>query len=74
MTPPPLLLWPLAISGDHPIFALPNVIVTPHVSAGTRDAFVTKLDFVFQNLEAFFDGRPIENQIDYVAEMAAQQK
>lgn len=58
---------------DHPIFALPNVIVTPHVSAGTRDAFVTKLDFVFRNLEAFFEGRPIENQVDYAAEMAAQQ-
>lgn len=57
---------------DHPIFALPNVIVTPHVSAGTRDAFVTKLDFVFRNLAAFFDGRPIENQVDYAAEMTAQ--
>jgi phosphoglycerate dehydrogenase-like enzyme len=57
----------------HPIFALPNVIVTPHVSAGTRDAFVTKLGFVFQNLEAFFDGRPIENQVDYAEEMAAQE-
>ena len=30
--------------------------------------------FVFQNLEAFFEGRPIENQVDYAAEMAAQTK
>lgn len=59
---------------DHPLFALPNVIVTPHVSAGTRDAFATKLDFVFQNLEAFFDGRPLEHQVDYAEEMAAQKK
>lgn len=59
---------------DHPIFAFPNVIVTPHVSAGTRDAFVTKLDFVFRNLEAFFEGRPVEHGVDYEAEMAAQRK
>lgn len=60
-------------AAGHPLFALPNVFVTPHVSAGTRDAFVTKLDFVFRNLEAFFDGRPMEHQVDYVAEAAAQQ-
>jgi phosphoglycerate dehydrogenase-like enzyme len=56
----------------HPLYALPNVVLTPHVAAGTRDAFATKMGFIFRNLEAFFDGRPIENLVDYAAERFAQ--
>lgn len=53
---------------DHPLYAFPNVVLTPHVAAGTRDAFATKMGFIFQNLEAFFEGRPVENLVDYAAE------
>lgn len=56
----------------HPLYAFPNVVLTPHVAAGTRDAFATKMDFVFRNLEAFFDGRPVEHLVDYAAEVRAQ--
>lgn len=59
---------------DHPLFALPNVVLTPHVAVGTRDAFGKKMQQVFDNIEAFFDGRPVRNLVDYAAEEAAQAK
>lgn len=52
----------------NPLYALPNVVLTPHVAAGTRDAFQTKMRFIFENLEAYFDGRPVEHLVDYEAE------
>lgn len=58
-------------AASNPLFALPSVVLTPHVAAGTRDAFQTKMRFVFENLEAYFDGRPVEHLVDYEAEAAA---
>jgi phosphoglycerate dehydrogenase-like enzyme len=49
---------------DHPLFGLPNVVLTPHISAGTRDAFVAKMGFVFANLARFWGGEPVENLVD----------
>jgi phosphoglycerate dehydrogenase-like enzyme len=47
----------------HPLFALRNVVVTPHVSAGTRDAMATKMRALFANVERFFRGEPLRNQV-----------
>jgi len=47
----------------HPLLHLPNVVLTPHISAGTRDAFDEKLSAAFGNVESFFAGRPIRNQV-----------
>jgi phosphoglycerate dehydrogenase-like enzyme len=46
------------------LLAMPNVVLTPHVSAGTRDAFMEKMRFVFDNLEKFWRGEPVENLVD----------
>lgn len=54
---------------EDPLYRFPNVVLTPHISAGTRDAFVTKMDFVFRNLETFFHGGQPEELVDYVAEL-----
>ena len=48
---------------DHPLYAFPNVVLTPHISAGTRDAFLEKMRFVFDNLDRFWRGEPVENLI-----------
>lgn len=43
---------------DHPLFDLPNVIVTPHVAAGTRAVQITKARAVFANIERVWNGEP----------------
>lgn len=48
---------------DHPLLALPNVVLTPHISAGTRDAFEEKLSATLSNVEAFFGGRKVRNPV-----------
>ncbi len=48
---------------SHPLFALPNVVVTPHISAGTRDALTTKMRALFANVERFRRGEPLHNEV-----------
>ncbi len=49
---------------DNPLYAFPQVVLTPHISAGTRDAFLEKMRFVFGNLDRFWRGETVENLID----------
>ena len=49
---------------EHSLYAMPNVVLTPHISAGTRDAFVEKMTFIFANLGRFWRGEPVENLVD----------
>ena len=48
---------------DNPLAAMPNVVLTPHISAGTRDALKTKMRALFQNVRRFFNGEALENQV-----------
>jgi phosphoglycerate dehydrogenase-like enzyme len=48
---------------DHPLIGLPNVVLTPHISAGTRDAFEEKLSAALGNVAAFFEGKAIRNGV-----------
>jgi phosphoglycerate dehydrogenase-like enzyme len=47
----------------NPLLAMNNTVVTPHISAGTIDAFETKMSAVFANLHRFFAGHSVENEI-----------
>lgn len=47
----------------NPLNRMRNVVLTPHISAGTRDAFLTKMRFVFGNLERFWAGDTVENLV-----------
>jgi phosphoglycerate dehydrogenase-like enzyme len=49
---------------DNPLAAMANVVLTPHISAGTRDALKTKMRALFQNIQRFFNGEPLENQVN----------
>jgi phosphoglycerate dehydrogenase-like enzyme len=43
--------------------ALPNVVLTPHISAGTRDALKSKMTAIAANIERFYAGEPLVNQV-----------
>jgi phosphoglycerate dehydrogenase-like enzyme len=49
---------------DHPLYRFRNVVLTPHISAGTRDAFMAKMTFVFANLQRHWRGEPVQNLVD----------
>ena len=48
-----------------PLLELPNVVLTPHISAGTRDAMRQKMAAIFANLGRFFRGEPLANQVRF---------
>jgi phosphoglycerate dehydrogenase-like enzyme len=48
----------------NPLLALPNVILTPHVAAGTRDAYRTKMRAVFANMQRVARGEAPLNQVE----------
>lgn len=52
--PPPEKLW------HHP-----NVLITPHTSAGADGRSNRPVELFCRNLSALLDGRPLENQIDW---------
>jgi phosphoglycerate dehydrogenase-like enzyme len=41
---------------DHPFFGLPNIVVTPHIAAGTADALRAKMDACFANMKRVLAG------------------
>lgn len=51
------------IGADHPLCELPNVVITPHISAGTTDAMRRKMQALFANVERFFRGEPLHNEV-----------
>jgi D-3-phosphoglycerate dehydrogenase len=51
------------VGPDNPLLRMDNVVLTPHISAGTVDALRQKMRSVFANLQRFAAGRPIEDQV-----------
>jgi phosphoglycerate dehydrogenase-like enzyme len=51
------------VMAGHPLARLRNVVLTPHISAGTRDALKTKMRALFANVERFFRGEPLHNRV-----------
>jgi len=51
------------LPAGHPLSALPNTVLTPHISAGTRDALAAKMRALFANVAGFYAGRPLENEV-----------
>jgi phosphoglycerate dehydrogenase-like enzyme len=49
---------PEPLSPGHPLTTLDNVVLTPHVGAGTLDAFRTKMRFALGNIRRVVDGEP----------------
>jgi D-3-phosphoglycerate dehydrogenase len=43
---------------DHPLWRLPNVIVSPHSAASTEEGLARMARFAAQNILDCLDGRP----------------
>jgi D-3-phosphoglycerate dehydrogenase len=51
------------IDPDNPLLALDNVVLTPHIAAGTVDALTEKMRSVFENLQRCAAGDPIHDRV-----------
>lgn len=52
---------------EHPLWKLPNVLITPHVSAITRGFWRREVDLILRNLQRYLAGAPLdewENVVD----------
>jgi len=55
------------LPSDHPLWRLPNVLITPHVSGVTRGFWRRETDLILRNLRRYLDGTPAgawENVVD----------
>ena len=50
---------------DNPLLGLPNVVLTPHISAGTEDAMKQKMRSLFDNLRRFFASGELANRVTF---------
>ncbi len=47
----------------HPLARFSNIVLTPHIAAGTRDALATKMRALFANVQRFYCGEPLANRV-----------
>ncbi len=52
------------VSPENPLCTLENVVLTPHISAGTIDALLGKMRALFANVERFFQQGLLENEVN----------
>jgi phosphoglycerate dehydrogenase-like enzyme len=53
------------LPASSPLWALPNVIVTPHAAGATPRYFERALELFIGNLERYLAGRPLRNLVDH---------
>jgi len=54
---------PEPLPDDHPLWAAPNVLITPHVAGGTTAMLPRMAALVRDQLERLRDGRPLRNLV-----------
>lgn len=45
---------------DHPLVALPNVVLTPHLGGHSYESLLRRARFVWSNVQAVWDGKPAQ--------------
>ena len=48
----------------HPLYSLPNVVITPHVGWVAEDGFEGFFEGIVENVEAYLDGRPVPRMLN----------
>jgi phosphoglycerate dehydrogenase-like enzyme len=54
---------------DNPLLRLENVLITPHIAAGSRDALITKMQSAFANMVRHTRGQPLLNVVPELADL-----
>jgi len=54
---------PEPLPAGHPLWSLPNVLITPHVGASTPYSFMMAARFVREQAERYLAGKPLANVI-----------
>ncbi len=52
------------LSADHPLWTLPNVLITPHVAGYGPHLDERRYEIIAGNCRAFAAGRPLRNRVD----------
>jgi phosphoglycerate dehydrogenase-like enzyme len=52
------------LAKDSPFWDLPNVLISPHVSAETAETFSRRREIFRGNLRRYFDGEPLAYEVD----------
>ncbi len=52
---------------DHPLWSVPNLFVTPHISWSSPKTRTRTIDFFLENLHRYRTGRPLLNVVDRYA-------
>jgi phosphoglycerate dehydrogenase-like enzyme len=55
------------LPADSPLWTLPNVLVTPHVSATSTRFWRRETDLILSNLRRYLAGEPLLNRVDKAA-------
>ncbi|MBI4193981.1 MAG: D-2-hydroxyacid dehydrogenase [Betaproteobacteria bacterium] len=56
---------PEPLPADSPLWDVPNLVITPHVSCDDSEHYVDiSLDLWFENLARFLQGRPLRRRVD----------
>jgi len=55
---------PEPLPADHPLWHLPNVIITPHYSGGRPDYSDLVTQLFIENLQRYAQGQPLQNVVD----------
>jgi phosphoglycerate dehydrogenase-like enzyme len=55
---------PEPLPDDHPLWSMPNVVITPHVAGQSDRIGERRLKLFRDNVERFVTGRPLRNVVD----------
>ena len=55
---------PEPLPPDHPLWALPNVLVTPHMAGDSPGSTIRALALVGDQIRRFAAGEPLINEVD----------
>ncbi len=55
---------PEPLPSDHPLWAAPNLVLTPHIGGGTRGWQARAYRLVREQVERFAGGRPLQNLVE----------